>query len=123
MALPFTILLLAILGAGLSFYQQQALDYAVQAAARQVQIGNVPPGTTEAEFVQNTLCPVLGQFQSCANIFVDLHPVTDYLQVNLPGAPDAPGGTTSTGFVFCPGSRASSCMRMSSISRRRSAGC
>ena len=102
-AAPFVVALLAICGAGLSFYQQQALDYAVQAAARQAQIGNVPPGTTEAQFVQNTLCPVLGQFQSCANLFVDLRPVTDYAQLTISGTPDAPDGTSTTGFVFCPG--------------------
>lgn len=100
---PFTIFILAIMGVGLHYFLQQGLDYTTQTAARQVQLGNVPAGTTEADFVDKVLCPVFGAFQACANLFVDLHPVTDYQQLSNPGVPDAPDSTATTGFQFCPG--------------------
>ncbi|WP_428486954.1 TadE/TadG family type IV pilus assembly protein [Rhodopila sp.] len=99
---PFTIFLLSIMGAGLHYYVQQALEYATQAAVRQVQLGQIAPNYTEADFVNKVLCPAFGQFQSCTNLYVDLRPVTDYEQVtNSPT--DAPNSTSTTGFVFCPG--------------------
>jgi Flp pilus assembly protein TadG len=100
---PFTIFLLAVMGVGLQYYLQQALDYATQEAVRQVQLGHVAAGDTEADFVNNVFCPLFGQFQNCANLFIDLHPVTDYQQLTNPGVPDAPNNTATTGFVFCPG--------------------
>jgi len=101
---PFTIFILAIMAAGLQYYLQQALDYATQEAVRQVELGHVPASYTEADFVNKVLCPVFGQFQVCANLFVDLRPVTDYKQLANPGVPDAPDSTATTGFVFCSGS-------------------
>lgn len=99
---PFAIFLLAVMGAGLQFYVQQVLDYATQQAVRQVQIGRVT-GYTQADFVNNIFCPVFGQFQACANLFVDMHPVADYGTLALPGIPDAPDSTATSGFVFCSG--------------------
>lgn len=100
---PFTIFFLAVIGVGLQFYLQQALDYATQGAARQVQLGHVPAGYTQADFTNNVFCPIFGQFQACANLYVDLHPVTDYARLTAPGVPDAPDSTATTGFVFCSG--------------------
>ena len=48
-------------------------------------------------------CPQFSLFQACANLYVDLRPVTDYQQLTQPGVPDAPNSTATTGFVFCPG--------------------
>ncbi|WP_428492345.1 TadE/TadG family type IV pilus assembly protein [Rhodopila sp.] len=101
--MPFTLFLMAVLGVGLNFYLQQALDYATQAAARQVQLGLVPAADTQADFITKVFCPSFGQFQACGNLFVDLRPVTDYQQLTNPGVPDAPDSTATTGFVFCPG--------------------
>lgn len=100
---PLTTFMLAIMWAGLQYFVQQALDYSTQTAARQVQLGHVPAGTTEASFVDTVLCPVFGAFQGCTNLFVDLHPVTDYQQLTNPGVPDAPDSTATTGFTFCTG--------------------
>jgi Flp pilus assembly protein TadG len=93
---PFTIFLLAIIGAGLHFYLQQTLDYATQQAVRQVQLGRLSAGYTEADFVSKVFCPVFGQFQVCANLSVDLQPVTDFEHLVTPGS------TATTG-VFCTG--------------------
>jgi Flp pilus assembly protein TadG len=100
---PFTIFLLAIMGVGLQYFLQQALDYATQGAARQVQLGHIPAGYTEADFVTKVFCPIFGTFQVCANLFVDVRPVTDYQQLTAPGVTDAPNSTATTGFKFCPG--------------------
>lgn len=101
--LPFTMFLLAVMGMGLHFYIQQALDYAAQDAARQVQLGHIPAGYTEADFITQLFCPVFGQYQVCANLFVDVRPVTDYQQLTAPGVSDAPDSTATSGFKFCPG--------------------
>jgi Flp pilus assembly protein TadG len=100
---PFTVFLLAVMGVGLQFFLQQALDYATQGAARQVQLGHIPAEYTEADFVTNVFCPIFGQFQVCANLFVDVRPVTDYQQLTAPGVTDTPTGTATAGFKFCPG--------------------
>ena len=101
--LPFVLFLLAVMGAGLHFYLQQALDYATQSAARQVQLGHVPASYTASDFVDKVFCPVFGAFQVCSNLFVDVRPVTDYQQLTSPGVPDAPDSVATTGFAFCPG--------------------
>lgn len=101
--LPFILFLLAVMGTGLHFYLQQALDYATQAAARQVQLGHVPATYTAADFADKIFCPVFSGFQDCSNLFVDVRPVTDYQQLANPGVPDAPDSVATTGFVFCPG--------------------
>ena len=101
---PFVIFFMAIFGVAFHFYVQQALDYTTQSAARQVRLGKIPPGYTEADFVNKIFCPLFGPFQACANIYVDVHPVTDYGQLTLPGVPDAPDSTATTGLSFCSGS-------------------
>jgi Flp pilus assembly protein TadG len=97
---PFTIFLLAVLGVALQFYLQQALDYATQAAVRQVQLGHLSAGYTEADFVNKVFCPAFADFQVCVNLTVDLRPVTNY--EDLASATGAPNSATTTG-VFCPG--------------------
>ena len=101
--LPFIVFLLAALGTGLHFYLQQALDYATQSAARQVQLGHVPASYTATDFVDNVFCPIFGAFQACGNLSVDVRPVTDYQQLTSPGVPDAPDSVATNGFAFCPG--------------------
>jgi Flp pilus assembly protein TadG len=100
---PFTAFLLAVMLTGLQFYLQQALDSATQSAVRQVQLGYVSAGFSEADFVNKVFCPTFGTFQSCANLYIDLRPVSDYEQLTNPGVADAPSNTSTTGLVFCPG--------------------
>ena len=100
---PFTLFLLAIMSLGFHFFLQQALDFATQGAARQVQLGRVPSDYTQADFTNKIFCPLFGQFRLCANLFVDLRPVTDYQQLTVPGISDAPDSAVTVGFSFCPG--------------------
>jgi Flp pilus assembly protein TadG len=101
--LPFVAFLLAVMAVGLHFYLQQALDYATQQAVRQVQLGRVPVGYVQADFVNKVLCPAFSAFQNCANLYVDLRPVTDYAQLANAGGAGAPDSGATTGPVFCPG--------------------
>ncbi len=100
---PFILFIMAVLATAFHFYLQQALDYATQAAARQVQLGKVPANYTAADFVSNIFCPVFGVFQLCGNLFADLRPVTDYQQLANPGVADSPDSISTSGFAFCPG--------------------
>jgi Flp pilus assembly protein TadG len=101
--LPLVIFLLAVMGMGFQFYRQHSLDYAVQSAARQVQLGHIPAGYTAADFASKVLCPIFSAFENCTDMSVDVHPVADYQQLTKPGVPDAPDSTGTTGFQFCPG--------------------
>ncbi len=100
---PFVVFLLAIMVIAFDFYVQQALDYSTQQAARQIQIGQVPPSYTAADFLSKVFCPIFGQFQNCANVAIDVHPVIDYQSLALPGVTDGPNSTASRGYVFCTG--------------------
>ena len=101
--LPFILFLLAVMDASLHFYLQQALDFATQTAARQVQLGHVPASYTASDYVNKVFCPIFGSFQVCSNLSVDVRPVTDYQQLTNSGVPDAPDSVATTGFAFCPG--------------------
>ena len=101
--MPFTLFFLGVFAVGLNFYFQQALDLATEAAARQVQLGQVAASYTQADFISKVFCPNFGQPQNCGNLFVDLRPTPDYQQLTNPGVPDAPDSTATVGFVFCPG--------------------
>ncbi len=101
-ALPAFLFLFGIIYVGTYFYYQQTLEYAVQEAARQVEIGQIGTGYSEADFVTKVVCPNFGT--TCSNLFVDLHPVSDYTGLTGPGVPDAPDSTNATGLQFCVGS-------------------
>ena len=62
----------------LNLYLQFALDYSLQQAVRQVQLGLVPATTTAADFAGKTFCPVFVAFAPCAGILVSVQPVVDY---------------------------------------------
>ena len=100
-ASPMMLFLLGIIYVGLHFYIQQTLDYAVQQAARQVEIGAIGSGYTQSDFVSKVLCPNFGP--ACSNLYVDLHPVSDYAALTTAGVTDAPDSASTAGFQFCVG--------------------
>ena len=77
-SMPFLGFLLGLISVGYNFYLQFALDYALQSAVRQVQIGNVPSGTTVGTFTGSTFCPTFMLFASCSGVQITVQPVTDY---------------------------------------------
>ena len=76
--LPFVALLVVSLSVAFDLYVQFALDYGLQHAVRQVQLGRVPATTTVADFTGNVFCPVFVVFAPCSGIIVSIQPVADY---------------------------------------------
>ena len=76
--LPFVMFVIGILSFGYMFFLQFALDFSLQQAVRQIQIGNVAGSTSSATFVTSVMCPIFSQFASCDGLQVSVQPVTDY---------------------------------------------
>ncbi len=102
-AAAFIAFMLAICGVALHYYFQQALDFATAQAARQLQLGLVPAGSSQDAFVSQVFCPGFSAFQSCANLAAGVRPVTSYQQLATSGAADAPDAAGTTGLTFCTG--------------------
>lgn len=112
----FLLLVVETLQLGLYFYTSASLDYATNAAARQILTGAVgQQALTAAQFRTQILCPALPGSMSCANVVTNI--------VNVPEA-TAPGGfyaflnASQTGIAlptamdntqtsFCPGTTGS----------------
>ncbi len=77
-ALPCLGLLLGIFGLSYDFYLQEALDYSLREAVRQIQLGAIPPGTSTASFTANTFCPIFSNFAACSGVVITLQPVDDF---------------------------------------------
>src|ERR1700750_611025 len=73
---PFVLFLVFLLELGYDFYAQMALDYALQSAARQIQIGVAQGAGTAAVFQSKYLCPVLTGLLPCTSVTVNVVPVT-----------------------------------------------
>ena len=104
-SLPFLTLLLFLVEIGYDFFAQVSLDYGVQTAARQVQIGMAQDAATVADFKTKYLCPALSGLLPCSSVMVDIQPITtDFqtavtmtLQMNSSGQPGA------SSYAYCPG--------------------
>ena len=77
-SVPFIGLLLGTMAIAFDIYIQFAMDYALQQAVRQVQLGLVPATAAAADFVGNVFCPVFVAFAPCTGIVVSIQPVTDF---------------------------------------------
>ena len=101
-SVPFLGLVLGLATTAYNLYLQEALDLALQSAARQVQLGLVPQTTTPGDFAAKQFCPAFGASAPCANVSVTLQPVTDYLSDTVVAMPQA----TALGNpgAFCVGS-------------------
>jgi Flp pilus assembly protein TadG len=77
-SIPMVMLLVGTMSFAYAYYLQFVLDYALQQAVRQVQIGNVPGSTTVAAFTSSVMCPIFVQFASCSGLNVSVQVVQDY---------------------------------------------
>lgn len=100
-SVPFFGLLLGLATVALNLYLQQALDLALHAAVRQVQLGKVASTTTASDFTAKVFCPAFVAFAPCANLVVVLEPVTDFLSATVVATP-SPALLGSPG-AFCVG--------------------
>ena len=98
---PFLGLVLGLAVVAFNLYLQQALDLALQGAARQVQLGRVPPAYSAGDFAAKVFCPAIVRFAPCDNLVVTLQPVADYLSAGAVAIP--PPGRLGTSGGFCVG--------------------
>lgn len=106
-SLPFTTLLLFLVEIGYDFFAQVSLDYGLQTAARQVQIGAAQGASNAADFQTTYLCPALSGLLPCSSVSVNIKPITtDYyadttVSATLPT--DKSGKLDTSGYTYCPG--------------------
>ena len=104
-ALPFITLLVFLLEIGYDFYAQVSLDYGVQTAAREIQIGAAQGANTAAIFQTNYLCPALTGLLPCSSVTVNVLPVTSdyYTVVAATLFKNQSGQLDTSSFTYCPG--------------------
>ena len=85
-SLPFFGLLIGAMTVAVYFYLQFALDYSLQEAVRQVQIGKIAGSMTAANFAGTVFCPILAAFVPCTNVLVSVQPVADYYNASFVSA-------------------------------------
>jgi Flp pilus assembly protein TadG len=106
LSIPFMLFFLFLFELGFDFYVQLALDYGVQEGARRVQTGNAQAATAQT-FVTNCMCPAISSLLNCAQISVNLQPVTtDYYTVISDGGSAVPvtaGKLNTSAFGINPG--------------------
>lgn len=104
-SLPMLTLLVFLVELGYDFFAQVCLDYGVQAAARQIQIGTAQSASTASAFQTKYLCPAISGLLPCSAVVVNVLPVnTDYYTA-VPGSlPKNPSGQLdTTSYKYCPG--------------------
>ncbi len=110
-SIPFLLTIVEVFQSALFVYNSAELDYATQAAARQVLTGSVQnTGLTAAQFRTNVLCPLLPATMPCANVIVNLQAFSG---AAYPGGFDSFVNGTQTAVImppldntqtsFCPG--------------------
>jgi len=78
LAVPFLVVMLGTMELGYDLFAQQVLDYAVEAAARAVEVGAAQgaAGENSAAFAASTICPATWGLLNCNAIVVGVAPVT-----------------------------------------------
>jgi len=106
-SLPFITMLLFLVEIGYDFFAQVCLDYGVQAAARQIQIGAAQGATNATVFQTNYLCPVLSGLLPCSSVSVNVLPIPstgDYYNTDAATLrKDSSGKLDTSKYTYCPG--------------------
>lgn len=102
LALPFIMMIFAVLETALVFLGELTLDQAVERVARIVRTGEAQTsGMTEAQFRQ-ALCNEVSMLMNCSGLSIDLRTYPNY--ASLPSAPPKKNGDLdTTGFAYAPG--------------------
>ena len=105
MSLPFIAMLLFLMELGYDFFVQVSLDYGVQTAARQIQIGGAQDANTSAVFQAKYLCPALSGLLPCSSVTVNITSVTtDFYAVDaMTLRKNSSGQLDTSGYKYCPG--------------------
>ena len=99
-AFPCLGLILGVFAVAYDFYLQHALDYSLQTAVRQIQLGAVPAGDSNGDFTAKFFCPVFSGFAACSGVLVTVQPVLDYQSAQ---AVTEPAAAIAQSAPFCVG--------------------
>ncbi len=107
----FLFIIFEIFQSGLFVYNSSSLNYATQVAARQIMTGAVQNANlTQAQFINNTLCPLLPATMPCSNVIVNLKTFSEamfpsgfYNFVNSTQTAIIVPPLNNTQTSFCPG--------------------
>lgn len=103
-AVPFTMSLLFLVELAFDFYVQASIDFAVEAAARQVQRGDMPANPqSRSDFASNVLCPFLSGLLSCSNVAITMRTVSDWKNDPNLTPPVRNGAMDPSTTTFCYG--------------------
>jgi Flp pilus assembly protein TadG len=102
----FIATLLAILEVTIFLFAQQVLQNAATMTARQFMTGQIQNnGTTEAQLVSNTICPMIQALFTCSSLMVNVQSYSDFAAANASEPTltyNAQGQVTNT-WSFDPG--------------------
>lgn len=103
-SLPMLTMLVFLAELGYDFFAQVCLDYGVQSAARQLQVGTAQDANTAAAFQTKYLCPAVSGLLPCSSITVNILPITkDYYADVSADYRDTSGKFDTSGYRYCPG--------------------
>lgn len=104
-SLPMLTMLVFLAELGYDFFAQVCLDYGVQTAARQIQIGEAQSSSTAADFRDKYLCPAVSGLLPCSSVAVNILPVTTdyYAAVSGTLPKNSSGQLDTTSYRYCPG--------------------
>ena len=106
-AMPFFLLLMALIEITTSYFAEVQLENGLEVVARQIRTGQIQTqNLTEVQF-RNLLCDNIAPLISCdANLYVDVRTFDSFGNVAQP-APLNPDGTINPSFQFDPGTSGS----------------
>ncbi len=102
-ALPFFLLLMAILETGMVFYAQSTMDGAMKEAARMIRTGEAQKNNWSQADFRNKMCTaVSGLFGCTENLKIEVLSFPDATAITLPPALDN-NGDLKNAFSYSPG--------------------
>lgn len=103
-SLPMLTMLVFLAELGYDFFAQVSLDYGVQAAARQIQIGVAHSASNAADFQDKYLCPAISGLIPCSSVSVNVLPIVkDYYTDSSADFRDTSGKLDTSKYRYCPG--------------------
>jgi len=94
-AIPFFLLLYAVIDTSLVYFATQTLENGVSAAARQIKTGQAQAASMTSAQFRTIICDQISMLLKCdAHLAIDVRRFTSFSNVNLPAALDANGNLT-----------------------------
>ena len=95
LAIPFFLLLYAVIDTSLVYFATQTLENGVSAAARQIRTGQAQAANMTQQQFRTMICNQISMLLACdARLGIDVRKFTSFSSVALPGALDANGNLT-----------------------------